>query len=124
MTTTKSKKVTLTKLKDAERPTQPSISQSQKKVAHRSRASAASTPASSAPALSRCMSVKDIEDDEPTSVGPTLDVNGDSIMELSDSEGGGTQENSVKDMSELSDDKDMLVDDEEVELSMLLDLEN
>ena len=63
------------------------------------------------------MSAEDVEDDEPTSVGPTLDADGDSIMELSDGEGGGTQGNRVKAMNVPSDNNDMLVDDEAVELS-------
>ena len=56
---------------------------------------------------------------ENTSVGCTLDANGDSIMELSYGEGRGTQGSCVR--SEPSDDEDMPEDDEEVELSMIFD---
>src|ERR1700720_4245092 len=117
----KSKKAALAKPKHAERSTQSSISQSWKKAAHRSRASATSTPTPSTPALSRHASVEDVEDDEPTSVGRTLDADGDSIMELSDGEGGGTQGNGAKAMSTSSDDDDILVDEEEVQLSTSCD---
>jgi hypothetical protein len=82
MTTSKSTKVTLTKPKCTKRPTPPSISQSQKKAAYRSPASTMSTSA-----LSKHTSVEDVNDDELTSIGPTLDADGDSIMELSDGEG-------------------------------------
>ena len=68
----------------------------------------------STPALSRHVSVQDVEDNELTSVGPTLDVDGDSIMELSDGEGRGTQRNSTKAMN-------MPSNDEEVELSTSCD---
>ena len=62
--------------------------------------------------------VEDVDDDEPTSVGRTLDADGDSIMELSDDEGRGTQGSRTR--SEPSDDG-MPADDEEVELSMIFD---
>src|ERR1700676_5495291 len=89
MTASKSKKLTLAKPKHTDRPTPqspPSISQSQKKAAHRSQASAASTPA-----ISRRATVEDVDADKPTSIGLTLDADGDSIMELSDGEGRVTQ---------------------------------
>ena len=63
--------------------------------------------------------VEDVDDNEPTSVGRTLDADGDSIMELSDDEGRGTQGSRAR--SEPSDDEDMPADDEEVELSMIFD---
>jgi len=114
MTTSKSKKATLAKPKCTTPRSPPSISQSQKKAAHRSQASASSTPA-----ISRSATVEDVDDDEPTSVGHTLDADGDSIMELSNDEGRGTQGSCAR--SELSDDEDMPADDEEVELSMIFD---
>jgi hypothetical protein len=69
--------------------------------------------------ISRRATVEDVDDDEPTSVGCTLDADGDSIMELSDDEGRGTQGSHTR--SELSDDEDLPADDEEVELSMIFD---
>jgi hypothetical protein len=117
MTTSKSKKMTLVKPKHTDRPTPwspPSISQSQKKAAHRYQASAASTPV-----ISRCTMVENVDDDEPPTVSHTLDADGDSIMELSNGKGRGTQGSCVR--SEPSDDEDMPADDEEVELSMMCD---
>jgi hypothetical protein len=63
--------------------------------------------------------VEDVDDDEPMSIGCTLDADGDSIMELSNGECGGTQGSCVR--SEPSDYEDMPADDEEVELSMMFD---
>lgn len=61
--------------------------------------------------------MEDIEDDEETSVGGTLNADGDLIMEPSDGETDKGRGSSPANRTEQSDDEDMAADDEETELS-------
>ena len=95
-------------LKHRAKPTRASISQS-KKVAWPSALSTESTPGPS-----RHASVEEIEDEQEMNVGGTLDRDADAIMEPSDDK---AERSRISSQANPSDNEDMAVDDEEVELS-------
>ena len=107
-------KATLTKLKHTQRPTP----QSPPSPNPRKRQLTDLKPQLGP--ISRCSMIENGDDDEPTSVGHTLEADGDFIMKLSDGEGRGTQGSYTR--SDPSDDEDMPTDGEEVELSMMFAL--
>jgi hypothetical protein len=88
------------------KPTPTSISLSQKKAALRSKPICRSASIASTQSSQRSI-VEDIEDEEPTHVGDTLDINGDVIME--------EVEDGEKTPIEVSDEE---VEDDEAELSV------
>jgi hypothetical protein len=108
MVASSSKKAMQMNLKHGAKPTQASISQSKKAA----RPSALSTQ--SAPGSSRHASVEEIEDKEEMHVGGTLGRDSDIIMELSNDE---AERSRISSQVDPSNNKDMAVDDEEVELS-------
>jgi hypothetical protein len=105
MVASSSKKATL---KHRAKPTRASISQSKKAA----RPSALSTE--STPGPSRHASVEEIEDEQEMNVGGTLDRDADTIMELSNDE---VERSRISSQADPSNNEDMAVDDEEVELS-------
>jgi hypothetical protein len=78
------KKVTHTKPRYTVKSTSSSTHKSKKKAAHKTQTSALSTQFPQGP--SKHVTIEDVEDEQVTSVGGMLDLDGDSIMEPSNSE--------------------------------------
>lgn len=110
-----------TKQKTNLKSTLQNISHSRKKAALQKtklRASSSQQSIASTSKTSRRASVEDVEDNEPTHIGGTLDADGDRIMESSDDEGDNEPNSNAEDRMDLSDEEDVRADDEEIELSM------
>jgi hypothetical protein len=123
MVSSSSKKTTKRNPKTKARPTPTPhfISYSKKQAVLRGmqhRASASVKSSASTSKASRSASVEDAEDNEPTYLGGTLDMDGDIIMEQTDEESSGDKQgDGMGDPIHLFDEEDTLVDDDEAELS-------
>jgi len=61
---------------------------------------AAALPSTSTPGTSRHVSVEEVDDDDPTSVGGTLDTDSNSIIELVEKEGSSGDEDMMAEENE------------------------